>query len=405
MNFPFYIARRYLFSKKSHNAINIISLIAVCGVAVATMATVCAMSVLGGFQSLVSDMFSTFDPELKITPAKGKVFDPNTDFFLETKTLPEIEFISESLEDNALVRYRDRQVPVVLKGVDENYDRLADIENILIDGDLVLKDEVNNYALLGIGLANNLGINARFVFPLEIYAPRRNVQVNLSNPSASFRQDYAYIGGVFMVNQAVYDENYLLVPIDLTRELFDYESEVSALEIKLKNGANTSQVGKKIQKIIGEDYLVKDRYQQQEASFKMINIEKWVVFLILCFIMLITVFNVIGSLSMLMIDKQADVMTLRNLGANNKLISRIFLFEGWMIAALGGISGIILGVLICLGQQYFGWLQLGTGGNFAVSAYPVTVSPSDILLIFVTVLVIGFLAVQYPVRYLSRKWL
>lgn len=405
MNLSFYIARRYLFSKKSHNAINIISLVAVCGVAIATMATVCTMSVFNGFQGLVSDMFGAFDPELKITPVKGKVFDPQTDLFLQLQSVPEIELITESLEENILLRYRERQVPAVLKGVSDNFTDLVRFDDILIDGEAILKDEVNNFTLIAIGLANKLGVNAAFVHPMEIYAPKRNVQVNLANAVASLNQDYVYMGGVFMINQPVYDENYMIVSIDLARELFDYPSEVTALEIKLKEGANSKQVQSKIQKIVGDDFFVKDRYQQQEASFKMMNIEKWVTFLMLCFILLIAVFNVIGSLSMLIIDKQNDVMTLRNLGADNKLISNIFLFEGWMISALGAIIGIVLGVLLCLGQQHFGWLQLGTGGNFAVNAYPVIVSVADLFFILLTVLIIGFLAVLYPVNYLSKKWL
>jgi lipoprotein-releasing system permease protein/zinc transport system substrate-binding protein len=405
LNLSFYIAKRYLFSKKSHNAINIISLVAVCGITIATMAAVCTLSVFNGFQGLVSDMFSAFDPELKITPVKGKVFNPATDLFLSIGALPEIEAISESLEDNALVVYHERQVPVVLIGVSDNFATLADFESLLIDGKLDLKNEVSYFALLGLGLANNLGVNAGFVFPMEIFAPKRNVPVNLANPSNSFASDYAYIGGVFRVNQPVYDENYLIVPIDLARDLFDYESEVSALELKLKANVNADQVQAKIQKMLGADFMVKNRYQQQESTFKMVSIEKWVSFLLLCFILLIAVFNIISSLSMLIIEKQADVAMLRNLGANNRLISRIFLFEGWMISAFGAVSGIVLGILLCLGQMYFGWLKLGTGGNFLVEAYPVIVSSTDLIFILITVLVIGFLAVLYPVRFLSKKWL
>lgn len=402
MNFPFYIARRYLFSKKSHNAINIISLMAVCGVAVATMATVCAMSVFNGFESLFSDMFNAFDPELKITPAKGKVFNPNTDVFLEIESLSEVELVSESLEDNALASYRGRQVPIVLKGVSDDFAKLSDFENIIFDGELKLQDENSYYALLGLTLASKLGVNARFVFPLEIFAPKRDASFNVMNPSASYNQKYARIAGVFLVNQQIYDDNYMLVPITLARELFNYENEVSALELKLQEGANVKQVQKKIQKIAGNDYLVKDRYEQQEDSFKMMQIEKWVVFLILCFILLIAVFNVIASLSMLIIEKKEDVRTLQNMGADNSLISKIFLFEGWMIIVLGVISGIILGILLSLGQQHFGWLKLGTGTNFAVSAYPVVTSYIDVLIIAFVALIIGFVTVFYPVRHLSR---
>lgn len=406
MNFPLYIAKRYLFSKKSHNAINIISIVAVCGVAVATMATVCSMSVLNGFRGLVTEMFSAFDPELKITPVKGKVFDPNTIMFQEISSFPEIDLIVESLEDNVMINYRGRQGLAILKGVSDNFVSLTNFKSTLVDGDTILKNDINNFALLGSGIAGSIGgVNTGFVFPMEIDAPKRNVKVNLSNPITSVNREYAYIGGIFSVNQVVYDDNYIIVPIELARDLFDYQKEVSALEIKLKAGASVKEVQAKIQKISGGDFYVKDRYQQQEDTFKMINIEKWVTFLILSFILLIAAFNIIGSLSMLIIDKQADVITLRNLGADNHLISRIFLFEGWLISASGAVAGIGLGVLLCLGQQHFGWLRLGTGDNFSITAYPVIVSSSDLLFVLITVLTIGFFSVLYPVRYLAKKWL
>lgn len=404
MNFSFYIAKRYLFSKKSHNAINIISIVAVCGVAVATMATVCSMSVLNGFRGLVTEMFSAFDPELKITPVRGKVFNPDTVIFREIYALPDIDLITESLEDNVMINYRGRQGLAILKGVGDSFVSQADFASILIDGDTVLKNGVNDFALLGAGIANSIGVNAGFVFPMEINAPKRNIKVNLSNPVTSINREYAYIGGVFLVNQTAYDEHYVIVPIRLARDLFDYEKEVSALEIKPKAGASVKAVQAKIQKTVGDDFYVKDRYQQQEDTFKMINIEKWVTFFILIFILLIAAFNIVGSLSMLIIDKQADVITLRNLGADNRLISGIFLFEGWMISAFGAVAGIVLGVLLCLGQQHFGWLRLGNG-NFSVNVYPVIVSLSDLLFVLLIVLLIGFFSVLYPVRYLARKWL
>jgi lipoprotein-releasing system permease protein/zinc transport system substrate-binding protein len=362
------------------------------------------MSVLNGFRSLVTDMFSTFDPELKITPVKGKVFDPNTIMFHEVNSLPEIDLISESLEDNVMVNYRGRQGLAILKGVSDNFISMANFKSILIDGDTILKNDVNNFALLGKRIADNIGVNAGFVFPMEIDAPKRNIKVNLSNPITSINREYVYIGGVFRVDQAIYDENYMIAPIDLARDLFDYEKEVSAMEIKLKTGVSVKEAQAKIRKILGDDFYVKDRYQQQEDTFKMINIEKWVTFLILSFILLIAAFNIIGSLSMLIIDKQADVITLRNLGADNRLISHIFLFEGWLISAFGAITGIVFGILLCLVQQYFGWLRLGTGDNFSVTAYPVVVTFSDLLFILVTVLGIGFFSVLYPVRYLAKKW-
>ena len=405
MSLSFYIAKRYLFSKKSHNAVNIISLVAVCGIAVATMATVCTLSVFNGFQGLVKEMFSAFDPELKITPAKGKVFNPETDVFLKIRSLPEIELISESLEENALLNYREREAIIVLKGVSNRYASLTDFESLLIDGELELERETSNYALLGLGLANNLGVNPGFVYPMKVSAPKRKAAVNLTNISTSIANEYVYIGGIFQTNQEIYDKNHLIVPIRLARDLFDYETEVSALELKLKSGASIRETQTKIQTILGENFLVRDRYQQQEDTFKMVSMEKLITFLMLFFILLIAIFNVTGSLSMLIFEKQSDVLTLRNMGADNRLISRIFLFEGWMISAVGGGIGSILGVLICLGQQYYGWLKLGTGANFSVNAYPVIVSAGDLLATLFIVLVTGFLAVIYPVRYLVKKWL
>jgi len=379
--------------------------VAACGIAVATMATVCTLSVFNGFQGLVQGMFGAFDPELKITPAKGKVFNPETDLFLKVKSLPEIDFVSESLEDNALLSYRERSVPIILKGVGERFASLTDFESMLIDGSLELERGTSNYSLLSLGLANDLSVNPGFLFPMEVFAPKRKASVNLSNPGASLANEYIYIGGVFRTNQPVYDANYLIVPLRLARELFDYDKEVSALEIKLKPGASVHSVQSVIRNLLGNDFLVKDRYQQQEDSFKMVSIEKWVTFLMLCFILLIAIFNITGSLSMLIIEKQSDVMTLRTMGADNRLISRIFLFEGWMISIGGGAVGIILGVLLCLGQHHFGWLKLGTGANFAIDAYPVIVSLGDLAFIFLTVSLTGFLAVFYPVRYLVKRWL
>jgi ABC-type lipoprotein release transport system permease subunit len=404
LNLSFYIARRYLFAKKSHNAIHIISLVAMGGVAIATLATVCTLSVFNGFRGLVSNMFGSFDPELKITAVRGKVFDPSGEKFLEIRSLPEIDRITESLEDNVLIRYRERQVPAVLKGVSDDFAQSVAIR--LFDGEFRLHNETSALANLGIGVASVLGVNAQFIFPLEIYAPKRTVKtVNLSQPMAAFNKEYAYISSIFIVNQPVYDNNYLIVPLDLARTVFNYSTEVGAWELKLKNAAEAPAVQKKIQRLLGEEYSVKNRYEQQESAFRMINIEKWVTFLMLCFILLIATFNIIGSLSMLMVDKQNDIRTLRNLGADNRLIASIFLFEGWLISAAGAVAGIGLGVLLCFGQQYFGWIQLGNAGTFAVEAYPVQVQPGDLALILTAALTIGFLAVIYPVRYWARKWL
>ena len=400
MNFPFYIARRYLFSKKSHNAINIISLISVCGVLIATIALVCALSVYNGFNDLVSSLFSHFDPELKITSRYGKVFDPNEECLQNIKSLPEIEIVSEVLQDNALIKYRDRQDIGVIKGVDENFSRLVTLDSVLIDGAFRLSDEVANYATLGIGLASHLGINAGFVSPIEIYVPKRDQKVNMANPAASFNPGYTFITAVFRINQQVYDDYYMIIPLSLARSLLHYDKEVSALELKLKEGVSLPKVEKQIQEMIGDKYRVQNRFEQQEASFKMMQVEKWVTFLILCFVLSIALFNIVGSLSMLMIEKKEDVQTLRNMGANDRQIRLIFLFEGWMISGFGALFPLYVR------YSDFGDYVLGeTSGAFIIDAYPVHVLWGDVLAVFITVLSIGFLAAWYPVHYWGKKWL
>lgn len=404
MSFPFYIARRYLFSKKSHNAINIISMVSVCGVVVATIALICALSVYNGFNDLVSSLFSNFDPELKINARQGKVFDPTTAELARVRDLPSLASFCEVLQDNALVRYRDRQGVATLKGVDEQYENLARIDSVLIDGEFRLSDGVANYANLGIGLAFSLGVNAGFVSPMEIYAPKRDEKVNMANPSSSLNLEYAFIGAVFRTDQQVYDDSYMIVPLSLARSLFHYDKEVTAVELRVKDGYNVASVKKEIQEIVGGDLVVLDRFEQQESSFKMMQVEKWMTFLILTFILAIALFNVVGSLSMLMIEKQADVRTLRNMGADDHLIRRIFLFEGWMISGFGALIGIVLGVLLSLLQQELGLIKLGeSSGAFVIDAYPVRVEVADIVTVFLTVITIGFLAAWYPVHYLAKK--
>ena len=410
MSFPFYIARRYLFSKKSHNAINVISGVSVCGVALATLALVCTLSVFNGFQDLVTTMFTAFDPEIKITAANGKVFDAQDERIQSLKGLPEIEVFSESLEDNAMVQYKGRQTMVVIKGIEDNFNQLTAIDSILYGrGDWVLHDEVVDYAIPGIELVSILGTGIRFLDPLEVYAPKRGVKINVANPSTSFESSYLHSSGlVFAVNQQKYDASYILTSLSFARDLFQYETEVSSIELKLKDGSNINKVQKKISQSLGEDFQVLNRYEQQADTYRIMEVEKFISYAFLSFILLIACFNVIGSLSMLIIDKRADVVTLRNLGADDRLISRIFLLEGYMISFMGAIIGVALGLVLCFAQQEFGFLSLGSGsssGAFVVDAYPVSVHLSDVLLVLITVLVIGYLSVLLPVRYLSRRLL
>lgn len=407
MNFPFYIARRYLFSKKSHNAINVISAISVCGVALATLALVCTLSVFNGFQDLVTTFFTAFDPQLKITAVRGKVFDGQDKRVLQLKKMPDVEVYSESLEDNVMVQYQGRQAMAVVKGVEDNFDQLTPIDSILFGrGDLLLHDEVVDYAIPGIQLLSTLGSGIRFLDPLEIYAPRRGAKVNMANPSTAFVTGNLFSSGlVFAVNQEKYDASYILTSIDFARRLFQYTTEVSAINLKLKAGADTDAVKKHIQDLLGDDFLVQDRYEQQADTYCIMEIEKLISYLFLTFILMIACFNVIGSLSMLIIDKRDDVVTLRNLGASDRQIVRIFLFEGRMISFFGAFAGVVLGLLLCWLQQEYGLIALGSSGSFVVDAYPVSVHASDVLLIFITVLLIGFLSVWYPVRFLSKRLL
>lgn len=380
-------------------------MVAVCGVTVATAALICALSIMNGFNDLVFSMFSNFDPELKILPKTGKVFQPDPGDLSELKTLPEISLISEVVQDYALIRYNDRQVVATVKGVDDQYLHLTQLNNVLIDGEFKLRDEVAYYATLGIGLAYELGVNTGFVFPLELYAPRRDETINPANPVASLNLEYAYISSVYRIDQQLYDEGFMIVPIALARSLFSYEEEVSAWEIKLNDEADVNDAKNKIKALLGDDYQVLDRYEQQSDALKMMQSEKWMIFLILCFILTIALFNMVGSLSMLMIEKQEDVRTLRNMGADDLLIRRIFLFEGWMIAGFGALAGMILGLILCLLQQEFGLIKMGTEGAFVIANYPVRIVISDLFIVFFTVLTLGFLSAWYPVYYLGDRWL
>lgn len=381
-----------------------------CGVALATLALVCTLSVFNGFQDLVKTMFTAFDPELKITSVTGKVFDAEDERIKAIQAMPEVEIFSKSLADNALVQYKGRQAMVVIKGVEDNFNQLTAIDSILYGrGELVLHDEVVDYAIPGIELISVLGTGIRFLDPLEVYAPKRGVKVNVANPASSFQMDYLYSSGLtFAVNQQKYDASYVLTSLDFARNLFQYDTEVSSVELKLHPDANVDRVKDKISKVLDKNFLIQDRYEQQMDTYRIMEVEKLISYLFLSFILLIACFNVIGSLSMLIIDKRDDVTTLRNLGADNKLISCIFLLEGCLISFIGALVGVVLGLVLCLVQQEFGIISLGSGdtaGAFVVDAYPVSVHFSDVVLVLATVLVIGFLSVLYPVRYLSRRLL
>lgn len=408
MNFPFFIARRYLFSKKSTNVINVISGISVIGVAVATMALVVTLSVFNGFSDLVASLFTAFDPQIEVTPCEGKTVAADDSTLTVIRELPEVEVSTECVEDMALVAFHGHQAVVTLKGVDDNFDQLTHIREILYgDGTFELHAADLSYGILGIGLAERLGTGYRFNEPLMVYAPRREGQLAMGDPADGFISDELYSPGVlFSVMQAKYDRNYVIAPIAFARQLFDQQGMVSSLELRLKSGSNFDAVKRKIEEIAAGRFYVKDRYEQQDDTFRIMKIEKLMAYIFLTFILVVACFNIIGSLSMLIVDKRDDVVTLRNLGATEKQITQVFLFEGRLISLMGAVIGIAVGLLLCWMQQTFGIIALGSSaGSFIVDSYPVSVHPTDVILVFFTVVVVGFLSVWYPVRYFSRRLL
>lgn len=408
MNFPFYIARRYLFSKKSTHAINVISGISVVGVAVATMALVVTLSVFNGFHDLVASFFTQLDPQLKVMPVKGKTALASDPVLTQLRQLPQVEVATECLEEQVLAVYGDRQMMVKVKGVEDNFDRLTHIREILEgDGDFELHAADMNYGIPGLGVAYQLGLGYTYEHPLKIFAPRRQGQLNMANPTEGFVVDELYSPGVvFCMKQGKYDKNYILTSIDFMRQLFDLQGRLSSLELRLKPGSDFDAVKQQMQQIAGDHFHVYDRYEQQDDTFRIMKVEKLIAYVFLTFILIIACFNIVGSLSMLIIDKKDDVVILRNLGATDRQITRIFLFEGRMISAIGAVVGILLGLLLCWLQQQYGLVRLGSSeGSFVVDAYPVSVHPWDIVLVFVTVLAVGFLSVWYPVRYFSKRLL
>ena len=408
MNFPFFIARRYLFSKKSTHVINVISSISVIGVAVATMALVVTLSVFNGFHDLVATFFTSFDPQLKVMPAEGKTVAADDPILTQIRQLPEIEVATECVEDQALAVYHGRQAMVVIKGVEDNFSQLTHINEILVgDGEFSLHAADLDYGIPGIRLAELLGTGYTYREPMKIYAPRREGQFDMTNPENAFEEDELYSPGVlFNVKQAKYDKDYILTSIGFARRIFDQQDMLSSLELRLKPGSRFNAVKDKVRELCGTKFVVKDRFEQQDDTFKIMKIEKLIAYIFLTFILMVACFNIIGSLSMLIIDKKDDVVTLRNLGASDKQIVRIFLFEGRIISAIGAVIGIVIGLLLCWAQQQFGLVALGsTSGSFIINAYPVSVHPEDIILIFITVLVVGFLSVWYPVRYFAKRLL
>ena len=408
MNFPFFVARRYLFSKKSTHAINVISGISAVGVSVATMALVVTLSVFNGFHDLVASLFTNIDPQIKVTPVKGKSAPADDPILTKIRQLPQVEVATETVQDIALATYNGRQAMVVVKGVQDNFDSLTHIKDILMgNGTYELHAADLNYGILGIRLAETLQTGYSYKNPLKLYAPKREGQLNMTNPEDGFVEDELYSPGVlFMVKQAKYDKNHIITSIAFARNLFGQQGMISSLEMRLKPGSDFDAVKSKMQKIAGDKYHVCDRFEQQEDTFKIMKIEKLMAYIFLTFILMVACFNIIGSISMLIIAKKNDVVTLRNLGASDKQIVRVFLFEGRMISSIGAVVGILIGLLLCWLQQEYGLVGLGrSSGSFVVDSYPVSVHPEDIVLVFITVIAVGWIAVWYPVRYFAKRLL
>ena len=408
MNFPFYIARRYLFSKKSTHAINIISGISGVGVAVATMALVVTLSVFNGFHDLVATFFTSFDPQLEVVPVVGKTAPADDPALAKIKTLPEVEVTSECVKDQALAIYKGRQTMITLMGVDDNFERMSRIDEILYGNENFSLHAANlNFGTVGIRLAETLGMNANWDGSLMIYAPRKIGQLDMANPTDGFVVDSLISpGSVFMVKQGKYDKDHVIAPISFARTLFEQQGMLSSLQIRLKNGSDLDKVKAEMQSIAGNRFKVLDRYEQQQDTFRIMQVEKFIAYIFLTFILIVASFNIIGSISMLIIDKKDDVVTLCNLGATDRQITKIFLFEGRLISVFGAVVGILVGLLLCWLQQQFGLVALGqSSGTFVVDAYPVSVHPEDVAVIFFTVILVGFIAVWYPVRYFSKRLL
>lgn len=395
------IAIRYIFSKKSHSAVNAISAVSICGVAIATMAMICSLSVYNGFQEIVAELFSDLDPQIEITPARGKVLRPDGGLVDSLMVIDGVEVITPVLEESALAIFGDTQLPIKVRGVPQNYTEVSNIEHSLRDGVMFKPDNAKSSALLGVGVATALKVGPSFHSPIKLYVPKRLGRVNIANPINSFNEQQVFCIGVFAVNQPQYDNKYIYIPINDARKLFSYETEATELEVKLTPTASVKKVKKDIKSLLGDSYNVKDREEQQSEAFSIMKIEKWITFQILALVLIIAAFNIVTSVLMLIIDKRENIKTLYNIGATNGLITEIFFLEGVVITTIGSIFGVVIGVALSLIQQHYGLLKMGA--NFVVENYPVVVNPVDIIIVIVTVTVVGIVASWYPVKYLSQK--
>jgi ABC-type lipoprotein release transport system permease subunit len=404
MSLPLKIAWRYLVSKKGHQAVNIISIVAVCGVVVSTAALICVLSVFNGFRGLIMGKLAMLDPQVAITATLGKTINDGDSVINVVSAVPGVERAIPVIEDQALAVYAQLQMPVRLKGVPDDYNTMNDMDSVIIDGMWKLRDQVSRYAVAGAGPAVRLCVRPEFLGMINLYAPQRQGRVNLANPMGAFRQDSLFVSGIFQLQQNSYDADLIYVPLDVARSLFDYESEATQIEVKLAAGADEGQVMRGISQALGSSYQVKNRLMQQREAYRLVNIEKWMAFLLLAFILVIATFNVISTLSLLIIEKDESIATLRALGANDRQISRIFVLQGWLITLVGALVGVIIGLVLCLCQQQYGWLRLsGDPANMIINAYPVEVQWTDVIVALALVAAVGLLTSMVTALIMRRR--
>lgn len=404
MSLPLKIACRYLVSKKGHQAVNIISIVAVGGVVVATAALICVLSVFNGFRGLIMGKLAMLDPQIAITATLGKTINDADSVIEVVSALPGVERAVPVIEDQALAIYAQLQMPVRLKGVPDDYNTMNLMDSVIVDGQWKLRDQVSRYAVAGAGPAVRLMVRPDFLGMVRLYAPQRQGRVNIANPMGAFRQDSLFVSGIFQLQQNSYDADLIYVPLEMARELFDYETEATQVEVKLAPGANEQGAMSAISQALGNSYQVKNRLMQQREAYRLVNIEKWMAFLLLAFILVIATFNVISTLSLLIIEKDDSIATLRAMGANDRQISRIFVLQGWLITLVGAMTGVVIGLLLCLGQQRFGWLRLsGDPANMIINAYPVEVQWTDVLITFALVAAVGLLTSMVTALIMRRR--
>lgn len=404
MGLPLRIASRYLMSRKGHQAVNVISIVAVCGIVVATAALICVLSVFNGFRGLIMGKLAMLDPEVAITATLGKTVNDADSIIGAVSSIPGVERAMPVIEDQALAMYAQLQMPVRLKGVSDDYNTMNQMDSVIVDGKWKLSDQVSRFAVAGAGPAVRLCMRPDFLGMVRLFAPQRQGNVNIANPMGAFRQDSLFLSGIFQLQQNDYDADLIYVPLDMARDLFDYETEATQIEVKLAPGANEQQVMRAISQALGNGYQVKNRLMQQSEAYRLVNIEKWMTFLLLTFILIIATFNVISTLSLLIIEKDDSIATMRALGANDRQISRIFVLQGWLITLAGAITGVIIGLILCLCQQRFGWLRLsGDPANMIINAYPVEVQWTDVLITLALVAAVGLLTSMVTALIMRRR--